>query len=94
MKQQRQLPCGGKQLVTNSLESASEWILDNIAGLREFEVTITIHSEDLGCDDERTYCCINKYLAEEWPEPSNAWANQWMFHGGGRGCKFDEEGRK
>ena len=38
---------GYKVLKTNSLETASKWILDNVAGLREFELEITIRSKDL-----------------------------------------------
>ncbi len=49
MKKTSKLECGGKRLDTDNLEAASEWLLDNIAGLRTFELQIVIHSEDLGC---------------------------------------------
>jgi len=38
---------GERRLKTTNLDEASEWLLDNISGLREFELQITIRSEDL-----------------------------------------------
>ena len=49
MKKTSKLECGGKRLDTDNLEAASEWLLDNIAGLRTFELQIEIHGDDLGC---------------------------------------------
>ena len=62
------LSCGGKQLITNKLEEASEWILDNIAGLRTFEIHISIHSEDLGCP------CFCFYINDSHLEEENDYA--------------------
>ena len=36
-----------KMLITHSLEEASEWILNNVEGLREFELRIRLSSDDL-----------------------------------------------
>jgi hypothetical protein len=43
------LPCGGRRLVTNKLEEASEWILDNVAGLVSFQLILEVHSEQFDC---------------------------------------------
>ena len=59
--------CDGRRLETNNLEEASEWILNNIAGLRTFKLQIVIHSEDLGCSHpERPERPTN--LRKWWPE--------------------------
>lgn len=49
MKRQSRLGCGGKELITDNLSDASEFLMKNIEGLRSFEVRLVVHSEDWGC---------------------------------------------
>ena len=49
MKRTGRLGCGGKELITDNLDDASRWLLDNVAGLKSFNLKIVIHSEDTGC---------------------------------------------
>ncbi len=70
MKPTKKTKRGRRVLKTNNLETASEWILDNIAGLRTFELQIVIRSEDLPPEDESVnvhcvHCARDVLLTEE-----------------------------